>query len=270
MPLDSFAMFIKSSALQFTRLDLMDDIYEAKCDGLPYNPLSYIFASCHTEDDTENIALWKMYSSLDRGVRVELDTHNLFAIYLKPYSFPSHNHKVWDYPSLLWTCLRFEDCTNTDYILIPINNAAKPNDKDNDKFIIHKKIDYIKNLEEHRKQHQTYTKNNEDEEGKLVVDIKDYGFQKSLYWKFQKESRFLIYSFPFSKNEIELQNIIREKKSLDTTHIYAPLSYTALKTMIVRLSPNATDATKFIVYSLLSTIGNTNIEESDLKGHIRS
>lgn len=270
MTLDSFAMFIRSKSLRFTRLDQMDDLYEAKSFCDVFNPLHYIFASCHTEDKIENIALWKMYSSLDRGVRIELDIQNLFNISLRPLDIPMHEHKVFDYPKYLWTCLGFGEYMNTDYIAIPTNDKARPNDKNNDLFIIHKSIDYIDNLEEYRNLHQSLERNQFDNGNRLLkIDLLEYGFQKFKYWAFQKESRFLIYTIPFCKNNDEIDELLNENKCLTHKHIFAPLSNAALENMVIRLSPNASDATKFIVSSLLSTINNSNIEESELKGHIK-
>lgn len=272
MPLDSFAMFIKSKSLRFSRLDQMDDLYEAKPFNEKFNPLGYIFASCHTRDKTENIALWKMYSSLERGVRIELDTHDLFALTLRHHDIPVHYHEIFDYyPKYLWTCLGFEDYCNTDFILIPANENSEVNDKDNDLFIVHKDIDYIKNLEVYRNKYTSFIREKYDsQEVKIHIDLLKFGYQKLNYWEFQKESRFLIYTIPFCKNGDEINSLIKENTPILTPHIFAPLSNTALTNMTVRLSPNASEATKFIVSSLLSTIGNKNIEESDLKGHIRN
>lgn len=272
MPLDSFAMFVKSKSLRFSRLDQMDDLYEAKPFNRLFNPLQYIFASCHTLDKSENIALWKMYSSLERGVRIELDTHNLFALTLRPHDTPVHNHERFDYyPKYLWTCLSFQDCCNTDFMLIPVNEKSKPNDRDNDLYIVHKPIEYLQDLESYRNQQTSMIIDRSDKQNsKISIELLKFGFQKLKYWEFQNESRFLIYTIPFCKNVDEINSLISKNPPLSTTYIYAPLSNTALTNMTVRLSPNASEATRFIVSSLLSTIGNTNIEESGLKEHIRN
>lgn len=270
MTVDSFAMFVKSKALRFTRLDLMDDLYEAKSFCQIFNPLKYIFASCHTTDSTENIPLWKMYSSLDRGVRIELDTHNLFKLSLQPRNIPTHNHAIFEYPQYVWTSLGFAGDVNDDYIAIPCNNLAKLNDKDNDQFIVHKHIDYRDDILQYQKANisvKSYSP--ESETGNVNIELLNYGYQKTTYWSFQNEARFLIYTLPFCKDNNELRNLMIENRQLSHTHIFAPLSDYALKHMVVRLSPNSSEATSIIVSALLKTLGNTNIEESELKGVIR-
>lgn len=270
MPLDSFALFIKSKALRFTRLDLLDDLTEAKPFNNIFNPLKYIFVSCHTCDELENIALWKMYASLDRGVRVEFDTYNLFKLTLQPQNLPIHEHEIFDYPKFVWTSLGFAGDINSDYIALASNSLAKVNDKEHDMLISHKEVEYRNDLGDYlNKSISIKSYNPTTQLGKVSLNILDYGFQKTKYWEFQKEFRYLIYTVPFCKNQKELQNFLIENRTLKHTHIYAPLSEIALQNMKVRLSPNASDATKYIVETLIKNVGNQNIEESDLKNTIR-
>lgn len=262
MTVDSFAMFVKSKALRFSRLDQFDDLVEAKPFNSIYNPLAYIFASSHTKDSIENIALWKMYASLNRGVRIQFESNSLFDTKLVSTVFPTNQHKRVEYPQLFVTCLNPNDFANTDYI-------ALSSDDSTDAFIRQRDISYLNNLQEYYDSHLSITDNISDHTRTINCNPLSFGYQKLKYWEFQNESRFLIHTIPYAASAKDINKIVNSAPTLKTTHIFAPLKEEAIKKMVVRLSPNATDSTKFIVESILKSIDNYNIEESDLKGLLR-
>ena len=71
--LETLALVLRNKTIRFNRLDKVDDIEEGNVspDGVKMG--KYTFVSCWTENDEENISLWKMYSGGGIGVRISLE-----------------------------------------------------------------------------------------------------------------------------------------------------------------------------------------------------
>ena len=89
--IDNLALILESKRIRFTRLDLLDDIQEIK--GLDHQILKLdksIFVSSWTEDNEENIPLWKMYASITNGIRITMP-QDMFQKHLIS-AFAENNH----------------------------------------------------------------------------------------------------------------------------------------------------------------------------------
>ena len=79
--IETLALILKSKSIRFNRLDNVDDLEESMYGSGPKNQnlSKYIFVSCWTKSEEENLALWKMYAGYN-GIRIGLD-ENLFVSY---------------------------------------------------------------------------------------------------------------------------------------------------------------------------------------------
>lgn len=264
--IDTLALILNSKAIRFTRLDLLDDLKEAKPFS-EYNPLQHIFASCYTRDSVENIPLWKMYSSLTNGVRLEFDKRTMFQPQLREVNIPTNTQKRCDFPRRHYTALNNSQIINTDYITLSVGLQEI-----GESIIAYKDVKYDDNFEATYKEHlsicdTTKAENRTDRE--LSFKPADFGFYKTSYWGFQQESRFLIYTIPFCKNADAISDFASDKMKLKTKYIDVALSDNCIRNLIIRLSPNASEAAKLIIKALVKDYSNIKSEESELKKCIK-
>lgn len=69
--INNLALILKSKSIRFGRLDYVNDPTEGESTDFP-SLAHYLFVSCWTKQEEENIALWQMYTPQMRGVRIEL------------------------------------------------------------------------------------------------------------------------------------------------------------------------------------------------------
>lgn len=72
--IEALALILKNKTIRFNSLDNMDDLQENMATDVR-NIGQFVFVSCWTDKDKENISLWKQYTSHDTGVRIELPKH---------------------------------------------------------------------------------------------------------------------------------------------------------------------------------------------------
>lgn len=74
---DTLEKILRNQTIRFNRLDCVDDVQE--CSVSSY--AKYVFISCWTESEEENIPLWKMYTNdVTQGVRISLP-RDMFKTY---------------------------------------------------------------------------------------------------------------------------------------------------------------------------------------------
>lgn len=261
--IQTLALILNSKCIRFRRLDFMDDLKEAE-EFSVFNPLQYIFTFCLTRDKTENIPMWKMYSNLETGIRIEFDKDTIFNPKPKGTLIPMSQEKI-DFPQYVCTALCPLDIINSDYICLflpPQNSDAIC------QIISYKEIIYNDNFKDLYKKQLCY-EDLKQRNRKVWLNPHDFGFYKTKYWKFQKESRFLIHTIPFADTAEKIQELLFKNKKLQTEYIDVPLSDGCLNNLVIRLSPKADYASRLIVESLTKGFDNIQIEDSDLKGHLR-
>lgn len=69
--IESLALMLKSKAVRLNPLDKMDDLQEQKTSDVE-NLGKFVFISSWTEDDTESIPMWRMYTNPQSGVRIKM------------------------------------------------------------------------------------------------------------------------------------------------------------------------------------------------------
>lgn len=258
--IENLALILKSQKIRFSRLDLLDDIKET--DGLdqhPYNFDKSIFISSWTEDEEENIPLWKMYASIDNGVRITMPRDMFKKQIIEKFS--TDNHGIMQDIASPFT--KDETFYNGKYCIMNVFNFEK---KD-----FYKKVEYKDNFIE------LYKSKIKIVEKELIVNrLWDLGKYKSTKWEFQKECRFTLYTKclnPEHKNNPHKQydsgSISLWNENPDK-YIFVPLDEDVMKKMIITLAPCVTEAQKIIVGSLRDKYcQGATINESSLKGDIR-
>lgn len=69
--IDSLALILKNKTIRLNPLDKMDDLQEQKTADVE-NLGKFVFVSSWTDDPTESIPMWKLYTNLTAGVRIKL------------------------------------------------------------------------------------------------------------------------------------------------------------------------------------------------------
>ena len=259
--IQTLALILNSKCIRFRRLDFMDDLKEAE-EFSVFNPLQYIFTFCLTRDKTENIPMWKMYSNLETGIRIEFDKDTIFNPKPKGTLIPMSQEKI-DFPQYVCTALCPLDIINSDYVCLFLTS------QNSDAIINYKEVIYDDNFKDLYKEQLCYEDDMKQGNRKIEFNPHDFGFYKTKYWEFQKESRFLIYTVPFADTPEKMQELLFKNKKLETEYIDVQLSDECLNNLTIRLSPKADYASRLIVESLTKGFGDIRIEDSDLKGHLR-
>jgi hypothetical protein len=69
--INNFGLILSSKEIKFSRLDKVNDPTEGLTNDF-LNFASYVFVSCWTKSEDENLALWNMYTPQMRGVSIIL------------------------------------------------------------------------------------------------------------------------------------------------------------------------------------------------------
>lgn len=258
--IDNLALILESGKIRFTRLDLLDDIKEVyDLDNPTWKFDKAIFISSWTEDEEENIPLWKMYASVTNGVRITMSQNMFRKNLIKGFEESNHGMNGDIYSPLT----KEEHSYNDKYLII--------NDFSGEDF--YKKVDY-KTDPDIIKFYRSVIKRTDN--GIEVDRLWDLGKIKNKKWAFQKEVRFTIYTKSLNpkfkddpSRQYDAEHISQWFDNPDR-YIDVPLAEEALKNMTITLAPCVSDAQRVIVKSLIQTFKLQNtFKESELKGYIR-
>ena len=68
--IDPLALILKNKTIRLNSLDKMDDLQEQMSQD-KQNFGKFVFVSSWTDDETESIPMWRMYTPKQRGVRIQ-------------------------------------------------------------------------------------------------------------------------------------------------------------------------------------------------------
>lgn len=77
--IETLALILQNKTIRFTRLDHVDDPEEYSFTKNGYDPSKYVYVSCWTKSNIENIPQWIMYGNNKQGIRIGLDS-NIFQL----------------------------------------------------------------------------------------------------------------------------------------------------------------------------------------------
>lgn len=262
--IEALAYILKNRTIRFNRLDKVDDIEEGNAESLGVKFCKYVFVSCWTEVEEENIPLWKMYGGDKGGVRIGLDQKmfkEYFVSNLELGWVQSHGYIISKIPP--------QDMINPNYFILPIM------DYDNDMFYRH--VKYVDDVYLYTKDAIKIT-NVEGNKRNLEMEMKPFGYYKHKRWSFQNESRFVLYVFPHNPlidgEKPNISTIVAQcylnNVPLPFDDYYLHLNDEVFEDMEITLCPSATDAQRIIVDCLKEKYApNACVKESSLGKLVR-
>ena len=263
--IETLALILKSKSIRFNRLDNVDDLEESMYGSGPKNQnlSKYIFVSCWTKSEEENLALWKMYAGYN-GIRIGLD-ENLFVCY--------PNTPVDTIESFYKDIFHF----GPDYCAAQQNNLTKLEEVkyiDSPRFAVNDLVSISGNT--------------------LSITTSNWGLVKSKEWAIQQESRFRIQTLPLNYAYVksysaEILNTmdrmvltkaiievipaivrsIEEDYKPQTSELFMPIKDDALNNMEIMMGPQTSDAQRLIVEALVQDLSNITLTDSKFKGKVR-
>ncbi len=271
--INSLALILESQKIRFTKLNCLDDLKEAE----NHSPLKFsniIFASCWTEDTTESIPLWKMYTPNCRGVRIGIKGEIFPKFEIKASEHLSITQEGKNIRSMM-VYFPFDNLVHGDIMIHPLSNY--------DDFF-KGPITYVDNVME---------KWNEQWKGFKFHDDGGFSFEfgkplqlfrlKNKPWQFQSEYRFQLLLTPSIKGEQIpigpalnedptniLTDCLLKRRTLKIDYFDIPFSSDVYENLEITLGPTTDRSERLIVESLISKYApNASIMESALSGHIR-
>ena len=263
--IETLALILKSKSIRFNRLDNVDDLEESMYGSGPKNQnlSKYIFVSCWTKSEEENLALWKMYAGYN-GIRIGLD-ENLFV----------------SYPNTPFDTIEafYKDIFHfgPDYCAAQQNNLTKLEEVkyiDSPRFAVNDLVSISGNT--------------------LSIKTSNWGLVKSKEWAIQQESRFRIQTLPLNYAYVksysaEILNTmdrmvltkaiievipaivrsIEEDYKPQTSELFMPIKDDALNNMEIMMGPQTSDAQRLIVEALVQDLSNITLTDSKFKGKVR-
>ena len=263
--IETLALILKSKSIRFNRLDNVDDLEESMYGSGPKNQnlSKYIFVSCWTKSEEENLALWKMYAGYN-GIRIGLD-ENLFV------SYPNTPFDTIE--SFYKDIFHF----GPDYCAAQQNNLTKLEEVkyiDSPRFAVNDLVCISGNT--------------------LSIKTSNWGLVKSKEWAIQQESRFRIQTLPLNYAYVksysaEILNTmdrmvltkaiievipaivrsIEEDYKPQTSELFMPIKDDALNNMEIMMGPQTSDAQRLIVEALVQDLSNITLTDSKFKGKVR-
>ena len=263
--IETLALILKSKSIRFNRLDNVDDLEESMYGSGPKNQnlSKYIFVSCWTKSEEENLALWKMYAGYN-GIRIGLD-ENLFV------SYPNTPFDTIE--SFYKDIFHF----GPDYCAAQQNNLTKLEEVkyiDSPRFAVNDLVSISGNT--------------------LSIKTSNWGLVKSKEWAIQQESRFRIQTLPLNYAYVksysaEILNTmdrmvltkaiievipaivrsIEEDYKPQTSELFMPIKDDALNNMEIMMGPQTSDAQRLIVEALEQDLSNITLTDSKFKGKVR-
>jgi hypothetical protein len=237
-------LILKHKSIKFNRLDLVDDMSEVKNIEIE-NTSKFVYVSCWSEKDVDNLSLWNMYANNMHGVKIIMP---FFPFIIK---MDGMEYFIDDVPQKKQCEVKgFEAIKNGSYQINPNVFSL-----DECEFInFYCSIDYRDSVDTKKVVHEVTSK------GKTFAysSINEIGKVKHKDWEFQKEFRYLLL---YSDQNIllntlkgitgsELKNMLCNFNSLRES-IYIPIhekAFTHCKIIIgPKCSESEIDFIKYII-----------------------
>ncbi|NCC86592.1 MAG: hypothetical protein EOM05_01825 [Clostridia bacterium] len=270
--INSLASILKNETIKFNNLTKVDDLEESK-----YSEYGkYVFVSCWTEKENEDIPTWIMYGNKMNGVRIKLPIYPFLLNTYTPDDFRSET------PSELLKYINIDInesffkvndfINNQGYMISPSNSHTNTNIYNDCYKNILFKIEYT---DDENVINYFQNENKGVEKGDFLSKL---GFRKRNCWEFQKEWRYKIVFAPFSAIDScrswELMiSRIAQRNNLPFDSYYIKIDPKYLKNLEITMGPCTTDSDWHIVEQLLKSKGlnpREIIKHSSLEGKIRN
>lgn len=263
---DSLALILKHKTIRLNSLDKMDDLQEQMTVD-KQNFGKFVFVSSWTDDKTEHIPMWRMYTPKQHGVRIKL----LISPFVEYQPTAKELSKAFNVST-----------TEPADKRLGFKLVVPPSDIHNDEFTV---VNFVKDSILCQIQ---YT--NDDEllrptvlnvdDKKYNMDLGKVGIYKNTYWDFQKEWRYRLMIIPISVKKM-MQDHDSEMGDFQFKTIHGqaslPFSYYDLhikdecfSDMSIMLAPDISESAKTFVELLVKEYNpHCTIEESTLSNLIQ-
>lgn len=232
--LDKLALILRNRTIRLSPLDKMDDLQENMTSDVK-NFGRIFFASSWTEEATESIPMWKMYASMESGVRIGL---------------PKNPFKR--YPE------------QADDVLIPLEELRQKGIYTTayDKLSILVKMDYNNDI-------NLLEPKILGEDGESIV-FSTFGKYKSKFWEFQKEWRYLLWFIKpnaWNNGNNFFEEVLAGNVTLPINYFDLKIDDGCFNKMEVLISPKMSDGNRILLDTLINRYNPTALlKESVLRG----
>lgn len=238
--IDALALILKNKSILFNRQDNVDDLEEGSIKPMNIKLATYTFISCWTENEEENIPLWKMYTDNGVGVRIGLEM-DMF----KDYTTTSCGYKDACLTGSLVSKLPIEEMINSNYVITLFTKSEQ----------IYRKIEYVQDFVE-KTNSLVKMENLRNKEKKLFIDSNNIGRYKPKRWSFEEESRFVLNIWPcinnrslFDTGDLIYKSLV-DGKELSFKHYFLYLKDDIFDDLEIRMSPHIPESKKIMVEAL--------------------
>ncbi len=260
--IETLLLILKNKTIAFNSLTNVDDLEESESKDIQkIGKLCYV--SCWTDDATESIPMWSMYTQDMQGVRIRL----------KKFPFKKYNFKCGQYhfKSDAETYIDYEKLYTEDKTTIAGEPQLVKVIYTNDEKLIYPTVksikEEIKKLDDGRMQRSMSKK----------YSLSEIGKYKRKNWKFQNEVRYILYMSLWSMKELENCKSAEEQSVLidriEDSKYKAPynlfflnLADEALEDIEILIGPKVTEAQETIIRLIVEKYcPNAKILKSNLK-----
>lgn len=257
--LESLALILQSKKLRLNPLTLMDDLQEAEhADGIQYG--KYVFISSWMDQPMESIAMWKLYSNMQSGVRIGMSRYPFekYAVAAQEVdNFFGQKNKNSENIEMI---APLEKCFGDKYMIL--------------NFLYDKCLEKIEYTDDPQK---LSPKMFDIRKEGLNIRTNNLGKYKNSYWEFQNEERYILRFLPTDVKTIisatSAAQVVYD--ALINTSDFLPyydldLSNQAFSSMEVTMSPQFSKGNKIMLETLREKYNpDMCIVESALKDKIR-
>lgn len=260
--IETLLLILKNKTIAFNSLINVDDLEE--CESKDIKKIGKIcYVSCWTDDTSESIPMWSMYTKNMQGVRIRL----------KKFPFKKYNFKCGEYhfKSDAETYINYEKLYNEDKTTIAGEPQLVKAIYTNNEGLIYPTVKSIKEeiqkLNDGRIQRNTSTN----------YSFKEIGKYKRKNWEFQNEVRYIINMSLWSMKELEecksaedqsklIDRIEDDKYKAPYNLFFLELTDEALNDIEILIGPKATEAQEEMVRLMAEKYcPNAKIIKSQLK-----
>lgn len=261
--IETLALILDSRNIRFNNLTAVDDIFEGSLFNKA-NLAQFIFVSCWTKDNEENIALWKMYTH-GKGVRIGLPDY--------PWKKNIYNLSEWkdlgidlrnNLNKIQYGPFKVSDIFGEKHFIMPPYCLPMPNEG-----VFTKDVVYLDDQMLEDKYKDIYNHKLNEANGTFEIKIApiEFGKFKHKRWAFQNEFRFVMFICPLDrkydvkdKNAMNLMtttfyDYLQNERESPIKDFYVELSDEAISNMEITLGPLSTSADEIIVKALLANKG---------------
>lgn len=268
--IDSLTLILKNKTIRFNSLDKMDDLQEQMSND-KQNFGKFVMVSSWTDDSTESIPMWRMYTPKQHGVRIKMRANPFVSYSLSLGELSKITNSVCNgdpnSTSPFKTILPAKDMFNRSYMLL--------NFRECDQLV---KVIYT---DDEALLKPTLLKLNN---GDLSISVGEIGVHKNKYWDFQKEWRYKLMFMPVGTLnflndqtkgwEEELRklqiNTLTGQASLPFNYYDLSIRDDSFSDMRIMLAPDISESSKTLVELLVKEYNpNCKIETSSLTNLIK-